>query len=147
MDNDHSAQPQPTHSDHVERLSQAVTREWLYDGQIVVYTLADVRRESVDTRVNAFQADMGVWPADRLFRVMHDFSTPGAVATPYSRARAQEIIDLRPEIRARVAVILSGTVFNRLIHLFLNRQRSSTTRIRRTFMSREQAIAWLSRED
>ncbi len=142
-----SMMPQATHSEQVEQLSQGVTREWLCDGQIVVYAVLDVRRESIDTWVDAFTTDLMNWPADQPFRVIHDFSAPGAVTTPYARARAQEIVDVRPEIKGRAAVVLSASVFNSLIHLFLNRQSNSTPRVRKTFMSREAAIAWLLSED
>ncbi len=131
------------HSDHVEQLSQAVTREWLCDGQIVAYTVTDARRESVDAWVNAFKEDIMNWPLDRPFRVLHDLSARGAVSTPYARMRAQEVVAVRPEVKGRAALVLSGSLVNSLIHVWLNRQSEKTPRIRKTFLTREQAIAWL----
>ncbi len=147
MGNNQSAAPQPVRSDQVERLSRAVTREWLCDGQIVAYTVTDAHRESVDTWANAFKADIMNWPLDRPFRVLHDFSAQRAVSTPYARTHAQELVLLRPEIKGRAALVLSGSLVNSLIHVFLNRQSESTPRVRKTFLSRDQAIAWLLGEE
>ncbi len=147
MSNEQSAAPQPTHSEHVEQLSPGLTREWLCDRRIVVYTVTDVRRESVDAWVDTFKTDTMNWPANQPMLVIHDFTAPGAVASPYARARAQEIVEVCPEVKGRAALVLSPSVFNSLIHLFLNRQNASTPRVRKTFMSREQALAWLLSED
>jgi hypothetical protein len=132
-----------TASSGIEHLSPTVTREWLFDRQIVVYTLADPRRETVDTWINAFRSDIMNWPADRPFLVIHDFSVKGSASTPYARTRAQELVDMRPEVRGRAAVVLpQSSITIAMIQVFLSRQRK-TARTQRAFARREQAIAWL----
>jgi hypothetical protein len=136
----------PTEPSTVEQLSSGVTREWLFDRKIVVYTVLDPRRETVDTWMNAFEADLMSWPADRPFLEIYDLSTPLAALTPYVLARAQKMVFVRPEVKGRCAIILPGHFVNQLVRIFLDRQEkriSNVPRVRKLVANRELAIAWL----
>ncbi len=128
---------------NIEQISPSVTREWLFDRQIVVYTLANPRRDTVDAWIDAFRSDIMSWPADRPFFVVHDFSVKGSASTPYARTRAQELVDMRPQLKGRAAVVLpQSSITIAMIQVFLSRQRK-TARTQRAFARRDQAIAWL----
>ncbi len=134
--------PATVDSSNIERLSPGLTREWL-SGRVVIYTLTDSRRETIDAWIAAFKSDIAKWPADRPFLVMHDFSVRGAISTPYGRSRAQELVDARPEIRGRAAIVFPrNTLMITMIQSFLSRQRNPA-RKQRVFPSRELGIAWL----
>ncbi len=129
-------------SSNIERLSPGLTREWL-SGRVVIYTLTDSRRETIDAWIAAFKFDIAKWPADRPFLVMHDFSVKGAISTPYGRSRAQELVDARPDVHGRAAVIFPrNALMITMIQLFLSRQRNPA-RKQRVFPNRELGIAWL----
>ncbi len=145
MVNTLSSAPQANTPIVVEQLSSGVTREWLHDRQIVVYTVKDVRRETIDTWTEAFKSDIGDWPADRLFRVVQDLRLAGGT-TPYGRARGQEMFRTRPEVRVWTALVLPDTFVNTLIRLFVRAQATrNATRVREFFTTREEALTWLLR--
>ncbi len=134
--------PSTTDSSKIERLSPGLTREWL-SGRVVIYTLTDSRRETIDAWIAAFKSDIASWPADRPFLVMHDFSVKGPISTPYARRRAQELVDARPDVRGRAAIIFPrNSLMITMIQLFLSRQRNPA-RKQRAFSTRELGIAWL----
>src|SRR5262249_33856073 len=141
-----STQPENA-SGPVEQLSSGLTREWIHDGQIVVFTVKDVRRETLDNWTAAFKEAINNWPADRLFRVIQDLRLAGGI-TPYGRARGQEMFHTRPEVRVWSALVLPTTFANNLIRLFVRAHRSPDgTRVREFFNTREEALAWLLRND
>ncbi len=129
-------------SSNIERLSPGLTREWL-SGRVVIYTLTDSRRETIDAWVAAFKADIANWPADRPFLVLHDFSIKGAISTPYGRRRAQELVDARPDVKGRAAIVFPrNALMITMIQLFLSQQRNPA-RQQHVFSTRELGIAWL----
>ncbi|MCC7449677.1 MAG: hypothetical protein IT324_19820 [Anaerolineae bacterium] len=132
----------PTNSPAIEQLSPTLSREWIADGHIVVYTLQDGTRTTIDRWVKAFTADIAAWPEDRPFLVIHDFSARQVTTTPYGREGGDKLVNVRPEVKGRVAVLLPKTIAAHLIRLFLD-QHTKGGRERRIFTSREDAIKWL----
>jgi hypothetical protein len=130
-------------STSVEQLGHGLSREWLLDRRIVVYTARDASRPVVDAWVETFKKDIVAWPADRPFLVMHDLSAKNIAATPYGRRRAQEMVDIRPDLKGRAAIVVANTFTMHLVELFLRNQKQHTPRLRRLFFSREKAFEWL----
>jgi hypothetical protein len=128
-----------------ELLAPGVRREWLCGNQVVVYVATDVHRESIDAWVAAFKADINMCPPGQTFRVIHDFSARAIMATPYARQRAEELTRYRPEIPARVAMIFPKTIFATVLSLFIS-QHINSTRERKMFATREEAVRWLFAE-
>ncbi len=126
----------------VEWLSAGVSREWLFDKKVAVYTVLNASRESVDTWAETCKTDINNWPANQPVLLMHDLSAKGIALTPYARERSQAIAATRPESRGRIAVVLSSSLAASLIQLFL-RTEKRTPRIHRAFSSREKGLAWL----
>jgi hypothetical protein len=147
MNDTPSSVPSENVSGSIETLSSGVTREWIYDRQIVVYTVNDVRRESLDVWTDAFKSDINSWPADRLFRVIQDLRLAGGI-TPYGRTKAQEMFQARPDVRVWSALVLPSTFVNNLIRLFVRAQNNpNTMRVREFFRTREDALTWLLRKN
>ena len=137
--------PSSTSSSGVdEQVSPGLTREWLCDKRVVVYTLANVHRSTIDTWIDAFKADILNWPADQTYLVMHDFSTKKVDATPYGRHRAEELLWLRRELKGRAAIVLPHTIAAALIQVFVRiAQTKGTPRVQQVFTSRDAALKWL----
>ncbi len=129
-------------SSPVEWLSPSVSRQWLMNNRVVVFSVTDAKRESVDKWAEACKTAIANWPPDQPVLLMHDLSARGLALTPYARERAQDIAKTRPEARGRVAVILSSSLAATLIQLFLRSERE-TPRTHRAFASREKGLAWL----
>ena len=127
---------------NAEQLSAGVRREWLLDGRIVVYVLGNSSRETADVWVETFKADIMRWPADRPFLVLHDLTAKTVAATPYAVWRAREMVESRPELAGRAALVLADTITAHMAELFLRRQRQKP-RLRQVFYERERAIEWL----
>ncbi len=134
-----------TGSHSLEQISPSVSREWLFDKRIVVYTVMDAHRESIDVWAGTCTADIASWPGDRPVLIMHDLSARGIALTPYARERSQPMMDMRPEAKGRVAIVLQPGIAASLIQLFLRPERKAP-RVRRAFTSREKAIEWLLSE-
>ncbi len=126
----------------IEQISPGVRREWLLDGQIVVYILSDASRATANVWVETFKADISRWPSDRPFLVLHDLTAPKVAATPYALIRAKEMVDSRPDVAGRAALVLSDTISAHMAELFLRMQKQDS-RLRQVFYSREKAIEWL----
>jgi hypothetical protein len=125
-----------------EQLSRGVRREWLLDGRILVYVLTSSSRETADVWVETFKADIMRWPADRPFLVLHDLTAKTVAATPYAVWRAKEMVQARPDLAGRAALVLSNTITAHMAELFLRRQRQKP-RLRQVFYSRNKAVEWL----
>ncbi len=133
--------PSTTDSSNIERLSPGLTREWL-SGRVVIYTLTDSRRETIDAWIAAFKSDIAKWPADRPFLVMHDFSVKWPISTPNARRPAQELVEARPDVKGRAVIIFPrNAIMISMIQLFLSRQRNPA-RKQCAFSTRELGIAW-----
>ncbi len=136
---DYSISPDPG-SVTVERIVPGLTREWLCDGRVVVYRLADEQRATIDMWIDAFRVDLLNWPADRPILIIHDFSSRDTDATPYARQRAHELIWMRPELKGKAAIILPATVAALMIKAFVAiAQGKETPRAQQAFTSRVKA--------
>jgi hypothetical protein len=125
-----------------EQLSAGVRREWLLDGRIVVYVLSSSSRETADVWVESFKADIARWPSDRPFLVLHDLTAKSVAATPYAVWRAREMVESRPDLAGRAALVLADTITAHMAELFLRKQRQKP-RLRQVFYDRDRAIEWL----
>ncbi len=130
---------------NIEIIIQGLTREWLFERQIVVYTLTSASRDAVDAWIDTGFATMKSWPADRPYLAIHDVSSPNLTMTPYARQRAREIAKQLPPHLTRSAAIVRKDMFGQAIRLFikLDMLRVHPTLERKVFFTREAAVAWL----
>ncbi len=121
-----------------------VIPEWLHDGKIFAIAVKEGTRLALDAWYNQVAEVVRQWPASQPLLLLHDFSQTNASMTPYARARSQELMELRPELGGRSAVILARTPFWSLVQLLLRSQRSGL-RARQVFFSRQEGLTWLER--
>ena len=131
-------------TDSIEELGLGVTREWVNDHRIVVFTIADVSRAAVDAWMDAVTQTMNTWTADTIY-IVHDY-TPSktSMLTPYMRARIQELYEFGRDLRGHLAVVLPRTFITILMKAFLNKQERTGITVYVCF-SREEALRELEK--
>jgi hypothetical protein len=131
----------------IEEITPRVTREWLDNRQLVVYTIQSLTREATDAWVEAALELFRQWPANKPILIVYDFAQSGGVAlTPYIRKRAEELSVIRPDVRGRVAVILPRSVGTQAARIFIL-AKLKKSRLRRIFFTREEGLAWVRQSD
>jgi hypothetical protein len=128
----------------IEKIGDGVTREWLFDGQIVVYTLYDIRRSSVDAWIEAVREVVENWSVDQPYLSLQDASRLLALS-PYARTRSKEAADqaIQRGLHGRSAVVLSNHLLSKVIQLFVQHDLSSGTLTRSVFLNKDEAMQWL----
>lgn len=129
-----------------ERLSPALTREWVADRKIVVFRLEDITRETIDKWAVEATNSLLEWPSDQPFLSLQDFSKVYHLTiTPYLSKKSKELVALRPEIPGRTAIVLPPRFFMLPIiqGFVLALARSHKHRERRLFTSETEALLWL----
>lgn len=124
-------------------LSGGLIMERLEPGPVVIFTLSDMRRDTVDAWIDACLAEMRACvKAGRPLRVVQDLSHPAAIHTPYSQKRGLEVTEAYPELGGRVAFVLAESLEATRTQLYIRGQ-PHRYRQRDVFFSREEAIAWV----
>lgn len=130
----------------MDQIHKSVVREWLHDRQIVIYTVQDTARETVDAWADAILELMQRWPKNKPYLAIYDVSNVIAL-TPYARKRTEAIAKIAAtlDLDGHYAVVLKNNIFSLILKLFIQRDLSSQNHTfeRQVFMSREQAIEWL----
>lgn len=125
-------------------LSPTVTRETLCNEQIVIFTLSDMTRKTVDVWAEACIELMQTCHTEgRPILVLQDFSRQGVVNTPYSAERGKAIADMYPDLKGRTAFLLPPNTDGLRIKLYMKRTVNQHTRQRDAFDTREEALGWL----
>jgi hypothetical protein len=119
-----------------------VTLEWLHDGQIPCFTLADISRATVDDWMRLLAQLMEYWPADLPYAAIIDATPSGGMLTPYARAKVGDLEGINPSLQGRVAVILPRTFVAQLIRLFVRTLRRQKV-VTGIFFTREEALDWV----
>ena len=58
-------------------IASGITREWLFDGRVIVYTVSSVNLAAINRwSISAVQT-LEAWPKDRPYLALHDISKPG----------------------------------------------------------------------
>ncbi len=137
-----SQSPNLEATSHLEQLHSAVTREWLYDKQLVIFTIKDISRAAVDAAIQGFYDTMGAWPLDRPYLAINDFSAPRDALTPYVRERVEEVNKFRPELKGHIAIVTRWGVLAQLMQVYVATH-PGIHRERRVFFHRDNALKWL----
>jgi hypothetical protein len=121
--------------------------ERIFDDQIIVITIKDSSRETIDSWIDAIIKLVETWPADKPVFAIQDFSQRKTGPTPYSRARAKETTSTIAKLNGYVAMVLPTTFIGQLIRIFYrNASRLNVKRgnmVGKVFTDREKAIGWL----
>lgn len=127
----------------VETVALGVTQESFHDGKILVFTVADIRRETVDAWSSTALKTLEAWPSDEPFLTIQDFSGVDNFSfTPYIREKSEQMVTPRPEIQGRTAVVVKKSFGARLVQVFLLAKKNAL-RQRKLFFSRDEAMKWL----
>ena len=137
-------QPETTNTSAQQKLSEHVTTKHVHDGKIIIYEVTDVRRESVDVWAKVAHDTLVNWSPDYPYLNLQDFSgVENFAMTPYVRQRAEELMEPRPELSGRTAIVLKKSLGSRIVSMFIRAKRVKKARQRRLFFTQEEALAWL----
>ncbi|HRE48426.1 MAG TPA: hypothetical protein PLD47_11940 [Aggregatilineales bacterium] len=131
----------------METFEFGITRDFLDEGRIVVFTSAgDMRRAAVDVWFEVVKQTYASWLPGKPLFVLHDLSAPGNAMTPYLRQKAYALyeIDLAHIPAGRIAVAAPDTLLMRLMAILLReRDKRFRRNAQRIFASRGDALRWL----
>jgi len=120
-----------------------LTCEVVQNGQIIIFTLTDMHNATVDAWVEHCLNMMKQCVEDkRPLLVLQDLSCPGVGQTTYSLIRGQDVTHAYPELKGRVAFVLSETFVAQRTRRFVEAQ-PTEARERQIFSNRAAALAWL----
>ncbi len=128
----------------IEQLSAGVTLERLHDGQILVFTITDVSRATLDTWVNTIKSITASHPAGQKYFALNHFEGKNVSLTPYLRAKIQELAAWRPTQGGYIAAVLPKTFFAQLMTLFLPAMNRNNIQSR-LFFTRDEGLGWLEK--
>ena len=135
--------PPPAPTSEVEQIAQNLFREWAFDRQIVIYTVRDISRDTIDAWSRLILDTIEAWPVGQPFLALFDLSFPEASLTPYVRDRLGEVMDSQHDLRGRTALVMRKGFLVSLIQIYL-RNRRPGKRQRQIFFSRVEGLAWLA---
>jgi hypothetical protein len=125
-----------------EQIVPGMTRQWLLDRQIVVFTMTSPSRDIVDAWIDTVKATMENWPGDRPYLAIHDLTSNKVSLTPYARKRTEELLPLSAKVPGYAAIVLSRSFMAQVIRLFLRSQKQQGVN-NVVFFSRQEALEWL----
>jgi hypothetical protein len=135
----------PASTAEVEQITPYLFREWAYDRQIVIYTVRDISRDTVETWVKSLQDTLETWPAGQPFLALFDLNFLEASLTPLIRDRLGGVMDSQHDLKGRSVLLMRKGFLVNLARLYL-RNRRPGTRQRQIFFSRDEGLAWLAQE-
>ena len=128
---------------NVEQLTPHLTRELVDNGRIVIFTITEMTRTTVDAWIEGCLAYMrDCVTKEYPMLVLQDLSDPNVTQTPYSKERGAEATTAMPELSGRTAFVLPKTAAALRIQFFIRGQ-SNHHRQREAFFDRDSALAWL----
>jgi hypothetical protein len=135
--------PSPVSTSEVEQIAPNLFREWAYDRRIVIYTVRDMSRGTIDAWSRLILDTIEAWPTGQPFLAVFDLNFPEASLTPYIRDRLGEVMDSQHDLNGRTALVMRKGFLVSLAQIYL-RNRKPGKRERRIFFSREEGLAWLA---
>lgn len=128
-----------------ETPTSLITRERLYDGQIIAYTIPDTSRKTIDAWGNSVLEGIRRKHAGRLIYALHDFSSHLNVLTPHVYQWQDRLTHVTGNAPGYVAIILPRTTFARVAKLLIAaRPPTLNPNLKiEIFYTRDEALAWL----
>lgn len=117
--------------------------EWAADGKVAILDIVTFDNEAIDAWAAAMKALRDSWDPNEPLLILH--MTTLVRFTPYLRQRAEEVIQSTAHLPGAYAFVLGDRAFGQIIRLFLTASQivAKSSRPGRTFITREDAIAWL----
>jgi len=123
-------------------ISQHVIYSTLHRELIMKFVVRDVTRSSIDGWYNFLTKRIEEWAREQPYLVLYDLRDPRVSMTPYLRERAAVLNTIRPDVRGRIAILISRSPTAYLMMAFA-RLRSHASREARIFFTEETALEWL----
>src|SRR5258708_23508740 len=116
--------------------------EWLYDHQIAATpSLGQPQRALVDEWCKMVKHVFDTWPADKPILLLADLRREVS-PSPYQTAKANELLNYRPDHRAYVAVVTSNNLSRQITRLTLRARNRPNGHVQQAF-TRESGLEWL----
>lgn len=129
----------------IEDLGHHVTREYLCDSQIVIYTVIGGGQDITDAWANAMIAEITAWDIGKPYLSLQDMSQAGISA--YGKKRTNDIVKSIPAgMQTYIAIVIGKTVFGRFIKMLTQSLASihKETQLNYRFVTtREEGLRWL----
>ncbi|HRE47465.1 MAG TPA: hypothetical protein PLD47_07045 [Aggregatilineales bacterium] len=129
-----------------EDLGASITREWIDEGTIVIYTGKSPSRQSIDTLFADVRQVMSAADVENAPGFVYDVSHPDSGITPYASQQARQALMHRPELYGFVAIIVRQNFSGWAIKLFINSLQQTVRGAAKNlhvFYHREDGIKWL----
>ncbi len=124
-----------------------LVQEILHDGQLVISTLSDSRRETIDAYIDSCNEILRAWKNPISINFLHDISHKDVALTPYFRSRLNEISGVIRELnmmeKVHSANLLQNSLMSRIFMLFGDTFSRSSGVKQKFFVNRQQALDWL----
>lgn len=130
----------------LDSFGQGVTREWLHNRQIVIYTTSQTTKTAIDTWFEITLSTIKEWNPNQIYLAMHDVSFNDNVHTNYGEERARYLKEQLEHLYGYQAIILPNTLQARIARFFINYEligRSQSKVKRKVFDTRYEGLEWL----
>jgi hypothetical protein len=144
----------------MNQIAPGVLCEWLYDQQIVAYTLTSAKLAALSAWGEMAIDNLAHWPAYRPYLALHDLSYPGTglvystavehdvfniCVTPGRRQEIQHLLIARPQWTLALALIISPSLSGAILKLRVSKSGQQHERIQtKSFFDRSSALNWLT---
>lgn len=142
----------------METFYPGISREWVSDDRVVVYTLHSPKMATLDAWCEAALSTLESWPKDKPYRAVHDISQSGlgllycaAVENdifnigvlPRARKQVSALLEANPNWPIVLSLVVSGSLTGHLAKI-LYRQSNLEAQIQaKTFFYRDMALNWV----
>jgi hypothetical protein len=123
-------------------LAEGIHIRVLDAGLVIVVECQTIQREAIDKLINWLKDRFSGWDAETPWLALYDLSLPGAMVTPYMRAKTAEVNQLRADVGGRVAMVVRRDTTGNLLNMF-TQLRPQDQRPLRVWFNRDDALAWL----
>jgi len=142
----------------MEVIYPGLTREWLFNGQVVSYTLFSPQKATLLAWSESVLTTLEGWPREKPYLAIHDISQSGiglfycaAVKNdifnvgviPEARKRVDEILAKAPEWQISLALVVSGSLSGQLSKLLFNESSEKQRFHSKAFFFSDMAESWL----
>lgn len=140
-------------------IAPGLYREMLANNQIIVFKPKAIYSSVMSSWTDEALRSLQAWPDELPYLVMHDLSSRGVAlvygfsnnhdlfnlgVTEEGRNKVQALIESRPKLQGRLAIVLSSRLSGRFVNRQAQQPLQENTQIEsRIFLDRDAALAWL----
>jgi len=117
-------------------------KEWLADECVLCYRFSDLNQTTVDEWAADLTIELEAWSHLKTWRLILDIRLHGNVVNGYALRRARDIAHLRPDIRGRLAVLVTSRLAANVASMAISAM-NNDFRKRQVFISEALALHWL----